>query len=61
MRFQKGEGVARETRAIALAPRSMYVLTGEVRQHWQHSIPPIGAMRYSVTFRTMKKNERQQG
>ena len=60
MRFQRGAGSAREVRVMPLAPRSAYVLAGEVRQHWQHSIPPIGAMRYSVTFRTMKK-DRQQG
>src|SRR2546425_5603817 len=60
MRFQRGEGSARETRAMLLAPRSAYVLTGEVRQKWQHSIPPTRALRYSVTFRTLKK-DREQG
>jgi alkylated DNA repair protein (DNA oxidative demethylase) len=60
MRFQRGKGPERQTRAFTLPPRSVYVLTGEVRQHWQHSIPPTKALRYSVTFRTLRK-DRQQG
>jgi alkylated DNA repair dioxygenase AlkB len=54
MRFQRGRGGRRETRAVTLAPRSVYVLTGEARQQWQHSIPPMRAPRYSVTFRTLR-------
>jgi alkylated DNA repair dioxygenase AlkB len=38
--------------ALELAPRSLYVLQDDIRWHWQHSIPPTGALRYSVTFRT---------
>jgi len=55
MRFRRGAGPARETRAVTLAPRSAYVLTGEARQQWQHSIPPTRALRYSVTFRTLRQ------
>jgi alkylated DNA repair dioxygenase AlkB len=54
MRFQRGRGAERETRAVALEPRSAYVLTGEARQQWQHSIPTMRAPRYSVTFRTLR-------
>lgn len=52
-RFERGQGAARETRAAALAPRSAYLLTGEARETWRHSIPPTKALRYSVTFRTL--------
>lgn len=38
----------------ALEPRSLYVLSGAARTRWQHSIPPVPALRYSITFRTMK-------
>ena len=58
MRFQRGRDGARETRAVRLEPRSAYVLTGEARQHWQHSIPALRAPRYSVTFRTLRTRER---
>ena len=54
MRFQRGKGVARQTRAIELAPRSAYVLDGEVRWAWQHTIPPTKSERSSITFRTLR-------
>jgi alkylated DNA repair dioxygenase AlkB len=38
--------------AVELAPRSLYVMRGDVRWRWQHQIPPVKALRYSVTFRT---------
>jgi alkylated DNA repair dioxygenase AlkB len=42
-----------ERAALDLAPRSAYVLVGEARQAWQHSIPALDALRYSVTFRSL--------
>ncbi len=38
---------------LELAPRSAYVLAGPARAEWQHSIPPVKALRYSITFRTL--------
>jgi alkylated DNA repair dioxygenase AlkB len=55
MRFERGTGASRETRALALAPRSAYVLDGAVRWQWRHSIPPTREPRYSVTFRTLRE------
>lgn len=37
-----------------LEPRSAYILSGESRTRWQHHIPPAKAVRYSVTFRTLR-------
>ena len=54
MRFQRGKGPARQVAEVILAPRSGYVLAGAARYAWQHSIPPIKALRYSITFRTLK-------
>jgi hypothetical protein len=34
-------------------PRSLYMMSGASRQVWEHSIPPVEAPRYSITFRTM--------
>jgi alkylated DNA repair protein (DNA oxidative demethylase) len=57
MRFQRTTKAAgRETAAIQLAPRSAYVLSGKARWSWQHSIPATKALRYSVTFRTLKRS-----
>ena len=39
--------------AVELAPRSLYVLRDDIRWQWQHQIPPVKALRYSVTFRTL--------
>jgi len=36
--------------------RSIYVLSGEARTEWQHSISPVKEMRYSITLRTLKEN-----
>lgn len=36
-------------------PRSLYMMDGEARSQWEHSIPPVDARRYSITFRTMKR------
>lgn len=43
-----------ERRALDVRPRSAYVLRGEVREQWEHSIPPVESLRYSVTFRTLR-------
>lgn len=40
-----------ERRKLPVAPRSGYMLDGEARQVWEHSIPPMERLRYSVTFR----------
>jgi alkylated DNA repair dioxygenase AlkB len=54
MRFRRElEDGGWERAALALQPRSLYVLDGEARASWQHSIPVLDALRYSVTFRTL--------
>jgi alkylated DNA repair dioxygenase AlkB len=35
--------------------RSLYVIGGEARTDWQHSIPASKSMRYSITLRTLKQ------
>lgn len=53
LRFRRRVGEAWERRAQIVAPRSIYVLDGPGRHHWQHSIPPVDQLRYSITFRTL--------
>ena len=55
MRFQRGSGLARQVATLDLPPRSVYVLDGPARTAWQHSSPPTRALRYSITFRTLRK------
>ena len=35
--------------------RSLYIMQGESRSDWQHSISPVKEIRYSVTLRTLRK------
>ena len=39
---------------LVLAPRSAYVMQGEIRWQWQLHIPPTRQLRYSITFRTLR-------
>jgi alkylated DNA repair dioxygenase AlkB len=43
-----------ERASILLEPGSAYVLAGAARSEWQHSIPAVDGLRYSITFRSVK-------
>ena len=51
LRFRRKRVNRWERGSRNLQPRSAYLLRGESRWEWQHSIPPVDALRYSVTFR----------
>jgi alkylated DNA repair dioxygenase AlkB len=55
IRFRRGTTGDWEYRDQELEGRSAYVISGEARSGWQHSIPPVKALRYSITFRTMRR------
>ena len=38
---------------LTVEPRSLYLITGEARRDWEHSIMPVRDTRYSITFRTL--------
>lgn len=44
------------THEIELLPRSAYVMKNEARSGYEHSIPAVEALRYSITFRTLRKS-----
>jgi alkylated DNA repair dioxygenase AlkB len=44
--------------SAAVQPRSAYVLRGAARQEWEHSIPPLESLRYSVTVRDFRDEVR---
>lgn len=48
----EGGGFVRH--AVPLAPRAAYLLSGEVRDNWEHSIAPMAETRRSITFRSMR-------
>jgi alkylated DNA repair dioxygenase AlkB len=39
---------------VLLEPGSAYLIAGEARSEWEHSIPPVEELRYSVTFRSVR-------
>ncbi len=44
-----------ERLSLTLAPRSAYLLSGPARSDWEHSIPEVESLRYSVTFRNLRE------
>lgn len=40
---------------LPVAPRSAYLLSGEARHEWEHSIVPGETLRFSITFRTLSE------
>jgi alkylated DNA repair dioxygenase AlkB len=55
MKFRRKAGGGWETAQLALPPRSAYAFTGAARTEWQHSIPGVKELRYSITFRTLAR------
>ena len=43
-----------EILSIELEPRSLYLMSGASRELWQHSIPPVKDLRYSIMMRTLR-------
>ncbi|MGE5834114.1 MAG: alpha-ketoglutarate-dependent dioxygenase AlkB [Acidobacteriota bacterium] len=42
------------THEITLIPRSAYLIDGAARREYEHSIPAVHTLRYSITFRTLR-------
>jgi len=42
------------THEIRLERRSAYLMTGESRNAYEHHIPAVATLRYSITFRTLR-------
>lgn len=53
MRFRRVDGTGWIRASQRLEPRSIYILEGEARTEWEHSVPPVDTLRYSLTFRTV--------
>ena len=55
-RLRKKSGSKWERRSIIAEPRSVYLLRGESRTEWEHSIPGVDSLRYSITFRNLRED-----
>jgi alkylated DNA repair dioxygenase AlkB len=55
LRFRRKTGARWQRFTLEARPRSLYMMSADSRQVWQHSIPPVEAARYSITFRTLRE------
>ena len=56
LRFRRAAGGRRWERAkLKAEPRSAYLLSGPARTEWEHSIPEVDSLRYSITFRNLRE------
>src|SRR5204863_4414336 len=53
-RLRRRQEASWQRAALTLEPRSAYLLRGPVCREWEHSIPPVEHLRYSMTFRSVK-------
>jgi len=61
-RLRKSDGNGHWERvSLRVEPRSAYFLSGPARWTWEHSIPPVDALRYSITFRNRRSDHRMHG
>jgi alkylated DNA repair dioxygenase AlkB len=53
LRFRRKAGDRWERAWLTVEPRSAYLLSGPARAVWEHSIPALDRLRYSITLRTL--------
>lgn len=54
-RLRRKVGGGWERATLTAEPRSAYLLRGPSRTEWEHSIPAVDSLRYSITFRTLRQ------
>jgi alkylated DNA repair protein (DNA oxidative demethylase) len=59
LRFRQRTASGFRRASVEVAPRSAYLLAGEARHDWEHSIPPGQSLRFSITFRTLSEKGRR--
>jgi alkylated DNA repair dioxygenase AlkB len=52
-RLRRKEGTRWQRANLTVEPRSIYLLRGPSRFEWEHSIPAVSTLRYSITFRNV--------
>jgi alkylated DNA repair dioxygenase AlkB len=53
LRFRRRTGARWERASLTVQPRSVYLLRGPALHAWEHSIPALEGLRYSITFRSL--------
>jgi alkylated DNA repair dioxygenase AlkB len=55
IRLRRKTGSSWERMSFSAEPRSAYLLRGAARTEWEHSIRPLSSLRYSITFRSLRR------
>lgn len=53
-RLRRRRGTGWEGASVTAEPRSAYLLRGPACTEWEHSIPAVESLRYSITFRSLR-------
>jgi alkylated DNA repair dioxygenase AlkB len=59
LRFRQRTASGFRRAKLEVMPRSAYLLRGEARHDWEHSIAPGHSLRFSITFRTLSEKGRR--
>ena len=59
LRFRRRQGERWQRFTQEVAPGSIYLLRGPARSEWEHSIPPVATLRYSITLRSMVQSAKR--
>ena len=59
LRFRQRRDSGFRRANLEVAPRSAYLLSGEARHAWEHSISPGDQLRFSITFRALSAKGRR--
>ena len=54
-RLRRKVGSKWERASVIAEPRSAYLMRGPSRTEWEHSIPPVDSLRYSITLRNFRQ------
>ena len=58
LRFRQRTPEGFRRASVQVEPRSAYLLSGDSRWQWEHSIAPGDRLRFSITFRTLSEKGR---
>ena len=59
LRFRQRTAAGFRRASLEVEPRSAYLISGESRWDWEHSIAPGEQLRFSITFRTLSDKGRR--
>jgi len=58
LRLRRRAGETWDRASLTVEPRSAYLLSGPARTVWEHSIPALDRLRYSITLRTLVASDK---